>query len=341
MTNPGLLNSPSSVCPACNTRLRISPDGKVEMRYACPECRAGLVVQCRSDGTFIVTTVADESPRKKRGLSQFYRQLTGNSRNIAFAVAASIGFTMLSLLTPAVETSPPGPRIDIVAADRQIKPGSKTVADHLPDDRLQKPHSEPKNDDSNEFDDRLRIQDVAVSAPITNRLDASEKTENGVNHPSDGSIDETASALIPGSITDVRKILTEQPVELIIAESATPDSEIPRESPVESQSPETVVSAAEKQSAVGPMTLPQRLGISISSFRLTKPVPLREIIQTVEQMCRVQVDVSAASSQQLAQEVTVSLKDTTPAGILAEAGRKCGLAVIVGDDSVRMAARQN
>ena len=89
------------------------------------------------------------------------------------------------------------------------------------------------------------------------------------------------------------------------------------------------------------MTLPQRLGISISSFRLTKPVPLREIIQTVEQMCRVQVDVSAASSQQLAQEVTVSLKDTTPAGILAEAGRKCGLAVIVGDDSVRMAARQN
>jgi len=80
----------------------------------------------------------------------------------------------------------------------------------------------------------------------------------------------------------------------------------------------------------------ERLGFSIKSFRQTKPVPLHDLIRTLEQMCRVDVDVTAASANLLSTEVTLSLVDTTPADILSEAGRKAGLRAIVDESSIRM-----
>ena len=80
----------------------------------------------------------------------------------------------------------------------------------------------------------------------------------------------------------------------------------------------------------------ERLGFSIKSFRQTKPVPLHDLIMTVEQMCRVNVDVTAASEKSLSTAITLSLVDTTPADILADAGRKTGLRVIVDESSIRM-----
>ena len=84
------------------------------------------------------------------------------------------------------------------------------------------------------------------------------------------------------------------------------------------------------------MTVHERLEISISRFRQANPVPLRELIRTVEQLCRVRVDVSAASDELLETPVTLSLTKTTPSAILTEAGRKSGLRAIVDDDSVRL-----
>jgi hypothetical protein len=95
------------------------------------------------------------------------------------------------------------------------------------------------------------------------------------------------------------------------------------------------------QPVAKPMNVRSRLDISIRSFRQTKPVPLRDVIRTIETMCRVRVDVSAVPPKLLAAEVTVSLRETTPLRILTEVGREHGLRAIVAENSVQLISNPN
>ena len=106
--------------------------------------------------------------------------------------------------------------------------------------------------------------------------------------------------------------------------------------PDDIRSPEPPLQAPGDKTAPPPMNIRQRLEISIIRFRQPDPVPLREVIRTVEQMCRVRVDVSAVPVEQLDSPITLSLTETTPAAILTEAGRKSGLRVIVDENSTRL-----
>lgn len=127
--------------------------------------------------------------------------------------------------------------------------------------------------------------------------------------------------------------LTEDPIQPDpprqsgVPEIGSPDDISRPEAPLLAQSDKTVTQQ---------MNVRQRLGISILRFRQSDPVPLREVIRTIEQMCEVQVVVATASAEQLESLVALSLTETTPAAILTEAGRKSGLRVIVDENSVRM-----
>ena len=335
-------------CPSCRTRLRISLKANVETEFVCPECGSALKARSASNGDVAFSPVENTLSLDRSTVhpaSQSWRTILGNSRTIATVMTAFFGILLAIFLTPSVGE---------------------------PDRRRFEDHGE------NPDDARLANSGTADETPIEAvregpgtvatglEVAAREETSNSLYKPA--TVVEPANPLLENAtVLPTQTIVADQrqppaDVSAIKANDVTPgrtpgtieltsgthqldssrQQNIPEiGSPDDIRNPPAPMLTSDNKTVSKPMSVRQRLGISIVSFRQSDAVPLRELIRTIEQMCRVRVDVSAAPVEQLETPVAVALTETTPAAILTEAARKCGLRVIVDEDSVRMVASKD
>lgn len=346
MTNQGVASVPSSVCPSCNTRLRLPQLEAEESQFDCPECQTSLAIRRDGDGNTAVSIFeppAAEEPSESLAGSRPAILRDARSRLIAAAVSTAGGIVIALLLIPTdkpVDRSGqhvtdaehvPAPEVDPIPQQpasnviRRDTANSGTTRPDLmnepantlpaiaarPDNR--RPDTDSVTEQEIENTEKTVIADLS-ELPVKLSLPSASSRQADTRSAASG---ETArTTRLPGNDSKITTV------------SGTAGSNEPTKA--------TLPSTTEKQPSPRPMTVQQRLEISIRRFRQTKPVALAEIIRTVEQMCRVQVDTSVLSSDQLNQEVSVSLQNTTPALILTEVGRKTGLRVIINGNSVQM-----
>jgi hypothetical protein len=319
MTNSETVRDSDRVCPSCSTRLRIPLETADKSQFACPECQVALVAHQQSNGTIQVAEFSAMLTEASSHGVDFSRsvhvdsprsvsQLPGGSRTIAAAVTLVVGILFLIFLLPgSTDSEQAGPDTDTAVAGPHSDEVDPTEVES---DALATNSADPLSTETPDAQ-TPRVIEVPVEPPqadaVADSLPAPDA--NVVNVAS-------ATETTPNDQTKISNAAAEQAKDPDAAEITKP--------------------AAAAQPAAKPMNVRERLDISVRSFRQTKPTPLRDVIRIVEQMCRVRVDISAASPEQLDKEVTVSLRQTTPADILAEAGRNSGLRVIVEDASVRM-----
>lgn len=328
MTNSGMVHHVSDACPSCATRLRIALETAEELPFSCPECGVALVAHSGSTGSVEISAFAaapSDSPASAVDLSSLLSRFPGGSRTVAIVATFAFGMVMLTCLIPEREHSViPGVERDGGSVDKQS--GDEMVADALPI-RSTVVHDEtesidPGRDFSNpEFSsvaEELTVSDIAITALSELPLDLPQPFRSDL---------ESASEEVVGQGATGSEATPDEKLDLsIVTGDAT---EHPDAAPTDE--PSTTVQPSRKL-----MSLQERMDVPINSFRQTKPMPLRDVIRIVEQMCLVRVDTSAVSEEQLSQQVAVSLLQTTPSGILTEAGQKTGLGVIVDDASVRL-----
>lgn len=319
------------VCPSCKTRLRLSMDAEnPSLEFACPECEISLVaIWTVTTGVDVSTTedqVSGETPAHDAAI-RLTRKLTAKHRTIAAMITASLGLILAISLTstgsnPSSNSILEGTEVPGIAADQS--------------------HEASEAPDKTDAEVASTMELVREPQPIVDT--ASHITEQTYNDRSD-------SVEQPGGVSSL-------PPDALIAKAArdsvklvSADGDASGSDP-EASSVAQIAAHVKNESSDGRVLDPlelqaqqptpeqksvrERLGFSIKSFRQTKPVPLHDLIMTVSQMCRVDVDVTAASENSLSTEVTLSLVDTTPADILSEAGRKTGLRAIVDESSIRM-----
>lgn len=330
-----------NVCPSCRTRLRVSRQAGSGTAFDCPECETELVVHSTGNGDVEVSTArgVQELALPNQAASRIKSLWTSNSRTIAVIVTASFGILLVIYLTTSDGESAHRPGREA----NRTRDTNETVTvagnDHLNQPVREKPGS---------------IRDATAAGSVISDLDTKSHSD-----PRSGTEATSPNAGPPDSELASR-ILDEPPIALNLPtvgneEATRPEGSVQltagtketgRGDPQGTSVGNDATAKADgsndstptpaKKNNVKPMAVRERLDISISRFRQTNPVPLRELIRTIEQMCRVRVDVSAASDDQLETPVALSLTNTTPSAILTEAGRKSGLRAIVDDDSVRL-----
>jgi len=328
MTDQVVTDRPGGVCTSCNTRLRLIPRDAAEYHSECPECGASLVIRFRADGSASVslfdTSAASSLPRKPAP-SRSPHWWVENSRNIAatITVAGAIALAIM-LMSSASESQQDSTSFDNAGA--APVQNNKRQPDKPTDREVQRKTS--KSETSLPGSQTVSTPTVPALPVLT-----------GNEQLSSGSATKDEARSRPDiTVAD----LSELPVQLSLPSDSKASIATIGGTIDDSSLPNTIVAAATTAgSRPEKMSVSERLEISIRSFRQTKSVPLSDVIQTVEQMCRVQVDTSAASLEQLNNQLSLSLENTTPALILTEAGRKSGLRVIVDKDSVRMISNQD
>lgn len=331
MKKPGADCESRTVCPSCKTRLRLSMNAsELSLDFDCPECEISLFASWDETTGVKISAAEDEVSADVTAQDQatrLTRNLLAKPRTIAAVITVSLGLILAISLastegTPATKLSrdetemPAGaadrPRDESEAPDKSVAEVAIPVepareAELLVDAASQAP--EQRNNDRSDF--YKHAGDIALAPPDGLVAKAGQPSGELVSAGGEASgTDPPVSAVeqIPSDVKD------DLPAGLVVKPlDAQPEQPLPK-----------------------PMSVRERLGISIESFRQTEPVSLRELIKTVEQMCRVHVDVTSASQNSLTTGVTLSLKVTTPADILSEAGRKAGLRAIVDESSVRM-----
>jgi len=331
MTKPKSDRGSRDVCPSCKTRLRLSMNASdPSLEFDCPECEISLVASWEDTTGVKISAVEDEVSAEVPAQDQatrLTRNLPAKPRTIAAMITASLGLILAISLastegTPSTKSSLDEAAIPAGASDRphddSETPG-KSFAEVVV---LVEPAREGE-----------RIVDTASQVPEQRnnvRSDSAGKAGNMSLAPPDGLIAKRSRESVKLVSADGEASGTDPAVSAVEQIASDVKGDLPEGlvgKPLDGQS---------QQPKPKPMSVQERLGISIESFRQSKPVTLRELIKTVEQMCRVHVDVTAASPDSLSAEVTLSLKGTTPADILTEAGRKAGLRAIVDESSVRM-----
>ncbi len=323
------------VCPSCNTRLRLSLNAKnPSLEFACPECETPLVAQWDAAAGVEVSHVVDPAsvdPASGEVSAQFnasrmVRNLTAKHRTIAAVITAVFGLLLALNLTSTEDSSSPN-----VEPSNAEGPGDAS-AQLLTEPG---PANKPVIEMAKSTGAAEESQPVAPSSQIAELTD--NDRSGSVGHPSEiSSLPPKELLAQPGR--DSVKLAAGSSVE----PGSNPEASVAAENSADAEKESQTEPAQKpldpqpKGPTPKPMSVRDRLGFSIAGFRQAKPVPLRDLIRTVEQMCRVKVDTSAASSNSLSAEITLSLTDTTPADILSEAGRRTGLRVIVDESSVRM-----
>ena len=264
--------------------------------------------------------------RTQGAASRLIGSLTAKHRTIAAVVTASVGVFLVMNLASTGDSS---------------SANSNQDQTEVPDNAASRPREKSEAADKSVGETAIAMDSVGEPLPVDASLQIAGQTEG--DHADSAEHTGNNSSLPPDGLganpgLDAGK--------LIAADGDSPGSN------PEASTVAQLVFDGEKESQTGrsqesrgpqpkaptpkPMSVLDRLGFSIESFRQPKPVPLRDLIRTVEQMCRVHVDITGAPPDSLSAEITLSLKDTTPADILSEAGRKTGLRVIVDESSVRM-----
>ena len=316
------------VCPSCKTRLRLSMGAENPLlEFACPECEISLVaIWTVTTGVDVSATedqVSGATPAHDAAI-RLTRKLTAKHRTIAAVITASLGLILAISLTSTGST----PSSNLVLEGTEV-----------PGIAAEQSHEAPDKSDA----DVARTMELAREPQliVDTAAHITEQTDN----------DRSDSAEQPGEVSSsppdalVEKA-AHNSVKLVSADGDTSESD------PEASAVAQIAAQVKNESSAGRVldtldlqsqqptpeqkSVRERLGFSIKSFRQTKPVPLHDLIMTVEQMCRVNVDVTAASEKSLSTAITLSLVDTTPADILADAGRKTGLRVIVDESSIRM-----
>ena len=284
-----------NVCPSCRTRLRISLQGKAKTEFACPECGAALTARSTANGDVEVSAaeIASAPVPSAQPVSRLQTTWTQHSRTIAAVVTASIGILLAIFMTPSAGEPDHQTNRDTTAALPKVQLAT------APDNAF------------------AIAADPQKSAPPET---IPELNQAFTDFPSE-SLSDAISGRETGSVPlNAATNENNRPEPPSVPENSNPQDIVTSKAPV--------VAPVDK-TAAKPMSVRKRLEISIRSFRQTKPVPLRQLIRTVEQMSRVRVDVSAVPDEQLGTLVTLSLTETTPAEILNDAGRKSGLRAIV------------
>ncbi|MFT4555897.1 MAG: putative RNA-binding Zn-ribbon protein involved in translation (DUF1610 family) [Planctomycetaceae bacterium] len=335
-----------NACPSCRTRLRVSLKAESKTEFDCPECGVALVARSTENGDVEVSTAANaqELTPPTQGVLRLHAVWSAKSRTIAAAVTASFGFLLVIYLTTSDRK--PVHRSARDANGTVGNAGTETVAGS------NKSNQPPGGMTGSERDATAAMPVASnheTNSPSRRHTEVGSEnatTSSSKAAPTDSELastilNEPPIALTLPTIGDEKPTRPAGSVQLITGNEETDRSDPPGHpdgngATAKTDDSKVATHNPTDKEATKPMNVRQRLEISILSFRQTKPVPLRELIRTVEQMCRVRVDVSAASDEQLETPVTLSLTKTTPATILAEAGRKSGLRVIVGEDSVRL-----
>lgn len=338
MTSRDVVTESSSICPACSTRLRISPRQSVIPNFHCPECDTALAADRGADQTVVLCVIPTETSARQSRISLFQHARSGNSRLIAFVVAASIGWTILILTVPSVESE--GHQRLHVDVDREA--GSTAGQNTTTSDNVSV--SVPPASDQGSEGRRRQFSDAAQDQRVVESESATARSGTATEHPAGSS--PPSQALQNDAVPDARLLtdreaaggppITKPPLSGVLSErELLRGSEKPAEVSADATSRET---AGVDSTRVESMTRSQRLKIPVQSFRVTEPLSVRKVVQLVEQMCRVEVDTSAVMEGKLDRGVTFILQETTPVEILSEAARTSGLRVIVDETSVRLVA---
>ena len=346
MTNWEAHGGSQNVCPSCRTRLRVSRQAESGTTFDCPECGTELVARRTGNGEVEVSTAtAEQEPTPPNPSASRIKSLwTSNSRTIAAVVTASFGILLVIYLTtsdgepihrPDRESAKTASTSDAQTVDvsedsnrpageaGSSAPGTtpaRTVNSNLGNDSPLRPRSAAPSGNDATSPKTAEPPDSELASTILNEPPIALSLPTSGNDESTRPV--SSVQLTAGTQETDRPNPQGPPVDNDAAAKAD-GSKVPNPTPTKKKTPK-------------PMTVHERLEISISRFRQANPVPLRELIRTVEQLCRVRVDVSAASDELLETPVTLSLTKTTPSAILTEAGRKSGLRAIVDDDSVRL-----
>jgi hypothetical protein len=345
MTSQGSDGGPSDVCPSCNTRLRISLQGLSRYEFGCPECGLALLARRVSDNAVEILPVSAiplTRSHEQSGVKLSPGLQRGKSRMVAAMITAVIGLILFILTTASTQQSQQTtdlttsnltirhPAVDNASIGESVDSTGPGIGDNRPatDAGLsERTASSPHNNDSDES------ANMTTSAePNARRVTPQETAPRLIELPFN----------LANSST--RDLQPKRPAVSTQQVAGTEDSTDPRsqeaatigQRPSGNDVPNLSAPKVPAQSVTKPMDVRSRLAISIRRFRQTKPVPLRDMIRTIETMSRVRVDVSTVPSELLAAEVTISLRETTPLEILAAAGRKHGLRAIVGDSTVQL-----
>lgn len=318
MARPKSLDKQQDVCPFCNTRLRIQLPGNDRVECPCPECEAPLIAHLGMSGAVEVSKAEPAAAKaESREIAPDWSAsfLSGRTRTVAAAVTGFFGILIVAAVTHSSNEPETGPESNFSTAidpAAQVPPQQQSPAD-----------SQEKTEGSV----------LASKAPSVPAVDLSEET------PAET---ETAESPEVSEALELPAKAPDNPSVLLVAGTEPPTKSSTQEIPnsgisagiadVKPVADPTTVSKPVSR----PMSLRQRLGISIRSFRQEKPISLRDLVQTIENMCQIRVDVSTVSAAHLDKQITVSRDRTTPADILTEAGRKCGLRIIVAENSIRL-----
>lgn len=305
------------------------------LEFACPECEVSLVAKWEPATGVVVSAAKDQLSGEGPAHDDATRltpNLTAKHRTIAAVITASLGFLLVIGLASTEDTS----SANSIQA-RTEGPGTAVSSG----DGADQPHKESEASGKSV----VEVANAMESARDSELADTASQIAEQTNHDHAGSVKDPieVSSLPPNELI---ASLDRNAVELISAHGEVPGFDLEAsavaqigtdaKSEAQTGSLQESLDSPPKQPTPKPMSVRERLGFSIESFRQTKPVPLHDLIRTVEQMCRVLVDVSGVSPGSLSAEITLSLKETTPADILSEAGRKTALRVIVDESSVRM-----
>lgn len=305
------------------------------LEFDCPECEISLVARWGPTTGVVISAAKDqfsgEGPAHD-GATPRTPSLTARHRIIAVVITASLGILLVICLASTEDTS----SANSIQA-RTEEPGTAVSSG----DAADQPHNESAAPGKSVVKVANAMESTGDSELVDTTSQIEEQTKNdnvdSVKDPGEVS-SSPPDELIAKSDRDAVKLISAHDVAPGLDLEASAIAQIGTEAKSEAQSGRSQESldSPPKQPTPKLMSVRERLGFSIQSFRQTNPVPLRDLIRTVERMCRVRVDVSGVSPASLSAEITLSFTDTTPADILSEAGRRTGLRVIVDESSVRM-----
>lgn len=331
MSSRDAVTEPSGVCPACMTRLRVSLQESGGERFDCPECDAGLVVERTSDRSDAFQVTLAVSSVRRKDVPSFRNIFSGHSRLVAFFVTASVGWTILALIVPSVESE--GHRRLDRAAETPVQP----AADAEPETHES---GEPKHQIVRGDDE---FPDVGRSPVVP---DTEVRSTVDMTRAQSGASDDSSASKVSSNLESGRPAGRENSPDDSLGGSIPSEPVLPR-APLtggrkvaaakEERKPSTVA-VVNRPEVAETMNLTQRLEIPIQRLRITDSLPFQDVVRMVEQMCRIQIDVSTVSKNELERGVTLELQETTPIEILSAAARKNGLRVTVNETSVMIVA---
>ena len=339
----------SVACPACRTGLRFG-DAPVRERFRCPEC--GEPLHATESATQIAVRLASDveseaanSNEDAAGLPEF-RVSPSVTAGVVVAVLAVISLGTVMLSGGDDEESPNDDALIAgVDSDSSVAGSEENGNERDGNDGGRQAASDSTEQDNLPGDvtsQNGNEQAQQPIAPATQVTDIDPKTDQ----PGSLAADATSTPALPQENDPERPASTPGAVqqtsgEVEVANSDTQKDETQPEDPKAEKQPAIVVVSEPPQPAPVIVPLEERLAVRLQEFRQPKPVELKTLLVDLEQMAAIEIELKGVPSELLTKTVRLSLQNTTPREILAEAAKRVGLRVEVTDDQVRLIDETN